>query len=131
MSITNSASESVCEGSERVAMDGEGWRELIEGQKGSGKTVKAYCEEAGVSCSMYYRWGNRLGLIKSQLGVSKRAESGVRGKFVELGSANSAVGPSMPWELEVALPGGEVVRAVQGISIERLSAIVQVLGGRA
>ncbi|MEW6756399.1 MAG: IS66 family insertion sequence element accessory protein TnpB [Candidatus Latescibacterota bacterium] len=35
------------------------WADLVRAQPGSGLTVRAFCQQAGVSSSQFYRWRRR------------------------------------------------------------------------
>ena len=112
------------------------WRERLKRQSESGLTIEAFCQQEGVSTSMFYRWQRQLQRQTSEatparpVGMAKSARKR-RGKQSPRGSSEivsvdePAIEPpkeflrlpvrgvrSMPW-IELTLVDGTVVRIPQ------------------
>ena len=122
------------------------WRERLKRQSESGLTVEAFCQEEGVSTSMFYRWQRHFqnpssGATASEAADTARRPGRKRGGRPGRLSANgesaselSAKSPpgflrlpvrnaqSMPW-IELTLVDGTVVRIPQ----ENHAALIAVL----
>jgi hypothetical protein len=71
------------------------WRTAIERQAASGLSRKAFCEREGIGRSSFEKWRGRL------------ASESSAPAFVEV---RPAVSPAAGWDVELALPGGIVLR---------------------
>ena len=89
------------------------WNERITACRSSGLTVKAWCQENGVSPGSYYRWQRRLYELSTV--QTKRAEFAE----VPLGKRGTAVAV-------LHLPGGDV-EVLTGADEETLRTVCRVL----
>ena len=95
------------------------WQGVIGACAASGKTMKAYCAEAGLSYAKLQWW-------KSELKRRERRRSVVP-VFAEVRRVTLA--ESTPPAIEVGLGPGRVVRVHPGFDAGTLAAVVQVLEG--
>jgi len=79
------------------------WADLVQAQPGSGLTVRAFCQQVGVSSSQFYRWRRRGATLE-------RPVAAPAGAFLQLqpvddhpltSSGVTLVSPE-GWRLEVA-----------------------------
>lgn len=88
----------------RVRRSRAEWRSLVSRFEASGQTREAFCAETGISVSTLRRWSSRL---RPQ---PRRAVSPAP-VFVELpAEERDAAAPALPWEVELQLGGGVVLR---------------------
>ena len=73
----------------------EWWRAVVERQAASGLSRKAFCEREGIGRSSFEKWRGRL------------ASETPASRFVEV---TPAISPTAGWDVELALPGGIVLR---------------------
>jgi transposase-like protein len=132
------------------------WRERIEWQRRSGRTVAECCSEAGVSVASFYRWKKLLSEQKTAQGrrsvrslaegpPRRRAEaaterSGVPAKratrFVPVAVKGLAAGIDSPQSigsgsgisLRVELPNGVVIHVASDLDSQRLGDVVIAAG---
>lgn len=99
------------------------WQQRIESQKASGLSVDAYCDQAGVSRSSFYRWIERLksGMpeLKTERAARDRVESG-EAAFVPISLKASPV--------EIELPNGGIVRLPLGVGQVVLVEVIRAVG---
>jgi hypothetical protein len=90
----------------RVRRSREQWRELLARFEQSGQKRNQFCAEQGLSMSSFMQWQRKL--REPVAGGANAAEEAV---FIELPSdAPGAATPSGPWELELQLGVGVVLR---------------------
>jgi hypothetical protein len=94
------------------------WRQLIDGQRGSGLTVDAYCLERGISKGTFYTWKQRLRWAAKPKVVSKPA-------FVEVTPA----GANTAGTIEICLRGERRLLARRGFDCELLIELIHALEG--
>lgn len=86
----------------------EYWQRHIDAWRASGKSGRAYCIEAGVSLSRFYKWRRRLGRAPTEtalIPVELAAESGAV-RIVIGGEAEIVVAAdSSPAAVRIALEG--------------------------
>jgi len=108
------------------------WRGLITEQRRSGRTVRAFCENRGVSESLFYYWRGQL----EGVGGEKSGESGRKTKRAKAGAVLAPVvivdGPEDdPAEraapIEVVLHRGTTVRVPAGSTREHLAVVLSAL----
>lgn len=80
----------------------EQWRDLIDGQPGSGLSVQAYCRLHGLAVSGFYLWRNKLA----------GAPLPAAGDWLSLPVSDAEVS-NANWQLELVLPGGVMLRMKQ------------------
>jgi transposase-like protein len=90
------------------------WREAVAGHKTSGLSVRAFCIERGLSEPSFYAWRREL----AQRGQATKSPAAT---FVPV----QVVAESM---IEVALPGGVVVRAPSATDAMAVARLVAALG---
>lgn len=111
------------------------WRRLIAQQRRSGRTVKAFCEERGVSESLFYYWRGQLegvGGEKSEKSEGKRRKA-KRGKagavlapvVIVDGPDESAGERAAP--IEIVFGEGTTVRVPVSSTREHLTLVLSVL----
>lgn len=88
----------------------EYWNKLIAEQKASGRTIRAFCQERGVSDHCFYFWRNRLGLGTSEP---------VQFALVKTVASTSS--------LELVLAGGERLRIANGVDAATLRLVLGAL----
>ena len=94
--------------SRRIRRSAEEWREIFSEFVQSGQTRKQFCAERNVKVSTFSRWRERL-RDDSHAGAPNTEDS----IFVELASQTRK--PSaVPWDVELELGGGVVLRLRQG-----------------
>ena len=92
----------------RIRRSAEQWRELLNRFEHSGQTREQFCTEQGLALSSFTRWRGKLRQQRPAVADGAGAGEAV---FVEL-APDQAVSaqPPRPWELELQLGGGLVVR---------------------
>jgi hypothetical protein len=84
------------------------WQGLIERAARSPLSIGAFCGSEGISTASFYSWRRRLGEVAPSRAVAEAAGEG--GAFLELGVLGSeATGPA-PWDIELDLGAGLVLR---------------------
>jgi len=68
------------------------WRELVQGQQQSGRSVRAYCRDAGVKESAFYWWRREL-VRRSQAGKLARSRPASRRKAARSSSPQEPARP--------------------------------------
>jgi transposase-like protein len=99
----------------------EQWRQIIDGQRGSGLTVAAYCRDRGITDSAFYAWKRRL-RSATPLAKSNRSPTPA---FVEVKPANASAAGA----IEICLPGDRRLLVRRGFDRELLIELVRALEG--
>jgi transposase-like protein len=115
------------------------WRRMFARWTGSGLSITAFCEDAGLSQQSFYRWRRVLRERTSRAGQQRRPppEAAANGKapsrtaqplplFVPL-AVDTAAAAAV---LEVVVHGGRVVRVPAGFDAPTLAQLLAVLEGR-
>jgi len=89
----------------RVRRSREQWRELVARFEQSGQNRKQFCAEQDLSVGSFTQWQRKL--REPVPGGANVAEEAV---FIELPRSGAAAGPPGPWELELQLGAGVVLR---------------------
>jgi putative transposase len=90
-------------GTRRMRRSAEEWRTIVARQAESGRTVEGFCQEEGLSRSVFNRWRVRLAR-----GTSTASPRRARPKpFLELGEFSSTSAPTVRLEL-----GGGIVLTI-------------------
>ena len=90
----------------RVRRSREQWRELLARFEQSGQTRERFCAEQGLSVGSFTQWRRKL--REPVVAEANAAEETV---FIELPRAEAAAAtPPGPWELELQLGAGVVLR---------------------
>ncbi len=88
------------------------WQGLIERAAHSPQSISAFCRAEDVSTASFYSWRKRLGAATPGGAVAERpAEDGT---FLELGTLGPEVGEAAPWDIELELGAGMVLRLRRG-----------------
>jgi putative transposase len=92
----------------RVRRSRAQWQGLIERAAHSPLSIGAFCGAEGISTASFYSWRKRLGAVPPGAAVAETtAEDGA---FLELGVlGGEAAGPA-PWDIELDLGAGLVLR---------------------
>jgi hypothetical protein len=84
------------------------WQGLLDRAARSPLSIEAFCRTEGVSTASFYSWRKRLEAERSGASVAEPiAEDGA---FLELGVLGSEVAGSAPWDIELELGAGMVLR---------------------
>ena len=92
-------------------MRAQEWQEVIRGHEQSGLTIRAYCEEQGISAASFYQWRRRL-----------EGEGGVM-KFALI----DPVKDQGSGEIELRLTSGETLVIPIGADVDTLRMVLSVL----
>lgn len=92
----------------------EYWSKLIGEQEASGQMVRPFCRERGIGEHSFYQWRKRL-----------REDGGVRFARLETTAASIGIAPA----LELVLSSGERLRMGQGVDLETLRMVLEVVRG--
>ena len=84
------------------------WQGLIERAARSPLSIGAFCGSEGISTASFYSWRRRLGAIAPGRAVA--AATGEGGAFLELGVLGSEAASPAPWDIELELGAGLVLR---------------------
>ena len=90
------------------------WREVVEDQRSSGLSIRAYCEQIGVSQPSFYAWRRRL---EGRWGPS----------FLPVEVAEAEPQVRQESKLEIVLAGDRTIRVSGGTDLELLAEVVRVL----
>jgi transposase len=106
------------------------WRDHIAGWKSSGLSLRLYSEEQGLKAGTLSYWSSRLKARSAEASApSSGPEAGVT--FLAVRVAEPAVAMPMPDErIELALPGGRVVRVGRGFDAATLDRLLDVVERR-
>lgn len=99
------------------------WRSHLERQSLSGLTVREYCQREGFSQASFYNWRKRL----RSSPATPPAVSTSSIPFVELTDLLTRPSSRTPWQMEVALPNGIVVRLARDFEPAALKQAVEAL----
>ena len=86
------------------------WQALIARAEHSELGVTAFCRRESVSTASFYTWRNRLRAIAEQASSPAAVDS----EFIDLGTLDPAKGSTGPWEIELDLGAGMVLRLRRG-----------------
>jgi len=95
------------------------WREVIERQRASGRSIVGFCMKEGLSPASFHAWKRRLRRSRREAGRESGNQALVRVQIVSDPKADSG-------RLEVQWPGGVVLR-VQGCDAQTIGAVVAAL----
>ena len=84
------------------------WQGLIERAAHSPLSIGAFCGSEGISTASFYSWRKRLGAVAPGRAVAEAA--GEDGAFLELGVLGGEVAGPAPWDIELQLGAGLVLR---------------------
>ena len=109
------------------------WRQIVDGQAGSGLSVRRYCSDRGVSEQSFFAWRTDLA----------RRDGAARQKRANSAATNHSPAPSRVAQLQIAsgelaggacleivLPTGVRIRVPRGACRDTLSEVLGVLEGR-
>ena len=106
------------------------WRDRINRQQQSGLSIRAFCAEESLSEASFHWWRRELARRKAQSRV--RRSPGRHQPSLALTEVAQfvpvTVAPSSPClSIEIALPGGVLVRVLQGCSSQLLRDVLAAL----
>ena len=84
------------------------WQGLLERAAHSPLSIAAFCRGEDVSTASFYSWRKRLGAATPGGAVAEGAAED--GAFLELGVLGSEAGGPAPWDIELELGAGVVLR---------------------
>ena len=84
------------------------WQGLIERAAHSPLSIGAFCGSEGISTASFYSWRRRLGAVA--LGAAVAETTAEDGAFLELGVLGSGAAGPAPWDIELELGAGLVLR---------------------
>jgi len=84
------------------------WQGLVERAAHSPLSIKAFCRAEDVSTASFYSWRKRLGAGTS--GETVAEVSAEDGTFLELGVLGSEGAGPAPWDIELELGAGMLLR---------------------
>ena len=88
------------------------WQSLIERAAQSPRSIETFCRAEDVSTASFYRWRRRLGAAPPGRAVAE--DTAEDSTFLELGVlGGEAAGPA-PWDIELELGAGMVLRLRRG-----------------
>jgi hypothetical protein len=88
------------------------WQGLIERAARSPLSIAAFCRAEDVSTASFYSWRKRLGAATSGGAVAEDAAED--GMFLELGVLGGEAAGPRPWDIELELGAGMVLRLRRG-----------------
>ncbi len=103
------------------------WSEVIQEQRESGQTRRAFCEARGLNVGTFAWWKRKLQL-GSTGGERRRSPGrprGVRPGFVEVRVSGQAAG----FRYEITLSRGRTIRVAGGLDSEELRRLIAVVEG--
>jgi transposase len=105
------------------------WRDHVAGWKSSGLSLRLYSERHGLKAGTLSYWSSRL---KARSAGAPASSSGPEATFLAVRVAEPAVAmPEPPDErIELALPGGRVVRVGRGFDAATLDRLLDVVERR-
>jgi len=108
------------------------WREIIDGQRGSGESVRAFCRGRGVRESSFYRWRREIGLRDREAGSKQTSPVLAPVVFVdeprgEFGESRDASTDRTAASIEIVFDGGMMVRVPPHSTREQLDMVLSVL----
>jgi len=80
------------------------WQGLIERAAHSPQSISAFCRAEDVSTASFYSWRKRLGAATPGGAVAED------GTFLALGTLGPEIGGAAPWDIELELGAGMVLR---------------------
>jgi transposase-like protein len=102
------------------------WRRLLERHATSGMSVARFCARAGVSTGSFYRWQRELRQPNGKLG-GENQEGRESADARTLLPVRVLSEPSTQPEIEVAWPGGIVVRIWRGCDVPQLREVLRIV----
>lgn len=86
------------------------WQKLIEEQKQSGLNIKAFCQQHALPTSAFYGWRKRLKVSNN----TPKLNAATDWVAVNLNPpASSPTSDSSPWNIELHLPNGVILKMSQ------------------
>lgn len=102
----------------RARRSGAQWQSLIERAERSPLSVEAFCRGEGVSTASFYQWRKRLDAEGASREVVRgKPSEALQERFIDLGAlglAASDEAAGLPWQIELELGAGVVLRLRQG-----------------
>ena len=105
------------------------WRDHVAGWKSSGLSLRLYSEEHGLKAGTLGYWNSRL---KAQAADSPASSAGPEAAFLAVHVADPTVTMPEPRDdrIELALPGGCIVRVGRGFDAATLDRLLDVVERR-
>jgi transposase-like protein len=100
------------------------WRAAIGQQRRSGQSIRAYCREHDLSEASFYAWRGELKRRRAVQAEKAPPRSGSGARFLPVRLAAGSVSPPGLTSIEVALPGGVVLRLPMSMEPERVATML-------
>jgi len=100
------------------------WRELVERQRASGRSIGAFCRETGVSVASFYEWKRKL---RRRTPSARPSVKRTAFAPVQILPAQTASSMDLDGRVEVVLPDGVVLRVAAGCEERTLQVVWTVL----
>ena len=84
------------------------WQGLIERAARSPLSISAFCGSEGISTASFYSWRKRLGAVAPGSALAETTPED--GAFLELGVLGSEAASPAPWDVELQMGAGLVLR---------------------
>lgn len=94
----------------------EQWRRLMLDYEASGQSQQVFCREHGLALSTFARWRGILAGHPSAVGDEPAGEAQRLFAELTIPARERAFDETSPWEIELALGGGVVLRMRRGES---------------
>ena len=102
----------------------EKWRQIIDGQAGSGLSVAAYCRDRQVPPASFFAWKRRLRLA---IPAFVEVEAVPPSAAPPSPTARATVSEDSVLAIEVGLPGGRHLRVRRGFDHRLLAELIHLL----
>lgn len=113
------------------------WRRLIDEQKRSGLSIRAFCRGRKLAESAFYFWRRELQRRQDRLEHHSPTELSASGAFVAVRVSEAEAGPDEPrgesaasGRIEIVLAGGHRVAVAAPVDRQALTDVLAVLEGR-
>ena len=116
----------------RDGTKGEFWRRTIRRQRRSGLSIRAFCEEAGLSEGTFHYWRRKLdgqddSEAETPASSSKNSSAQQTASFLPVQVAGDHITTTPADCLEVTLPSGTTLRIPHGFDPETLASVFALL----
>lgn len=108
------------------------WRESLEAQRQSGKSIQAFCRERGVSIASFHNWRKEIRRRDEEIARPREAQFAELRPIPEKSQCGSSCddGAYSVSGIELVLDGGRVIRLSPGFDEGTLSRLIALLEPR-
>ena len=100
----------------------EFWQEVLSRQRGSGLSIRRFCDQEGLATATFYLWKRRLGQ-----GTGRRDEARASVRFAPMQVVPEATPVATPGGIEILLPHDRRVRLTGTVDRQQLADVLAVL----